>query len=350
MDYKDYYKILGVSPEADDKTIKKAYRELAKKYHPDQNQNDKSAEEKFKEISEAYQAVADPAKRQKYDTLRQDYEQWQRFGSHSSFDWSAWQTPGSSTYRRPMSEEDFSQFFDMSGMEDDVGFGGLGGFSDFFSMLFGNGKGNSQRSEGAGGNGFFRRASQAAQANKAVKGKDLQGEFIITLEQAYRGETQRVRVNEKVLEAKIPRGVKHGSRIRLAGQGSQGSNGGRQGDLLLKVLIEDHAIFQRDGDHLRMTAEIDFYTAVLGGEFPITRLIGQNDSDSQILLKIPPQTQNGQVFRLKGKGMPLRSKASQYGDLYVKAEIVLPSDLKEDEIKGISTLAEEFRPRKSKES
>ncbi|MCL1790812.1 MAG: DnaJ domain-containing protein [Peptococcaceae bacterium] len=334
MDYKDYYKILGVSPEADDKTIKRAYRDLAKKYHPDQNPNDKSAEAKFKEVSEAYQAVSDPAKRRKYDSLRQDYESWQRYGARDSFDWSAWGQPGAENYRA-MSEEDLARFFGSAAFENDSSFGG---FSDFFSMLFGFGNGNDKprsRRNTVGEDFFGRRSAQPRD------GYDLEGEIVISLEEAYNGGPRRVEVNGKVLEAQIPQGVADGARIRLTGQGEPGSNGGRTGDLLLKILIEEHPGLRREGNHLRTTVDIDFYTAVLGGEISVKGL-GQSHADNRFSIKIPPRTQSGKTFRLKGKGMPVLNKKNQYGDLYVQAVIALPQDLSEAEVRKIRELAQRF--------
>ncbi|MCL1853097.1 MAG: DnaJ domain-containing protein [Peptococcaceae bacterium] len=333
MDYKDYYQILGISPGADDKTIKKAYRELAKKYHPDQNPNDKTAEAKFKEISEAYQAVSDPSKRQKYDNLRRDYESWQRYGARDNFDWSAWGEPGSESYRS-MTEEELARFF---GSDTFGGSDSNGGFSDFFSMLFGfgNERGRSRRSS-VGEDFFGRRSTQPKD------GYDLEGEIAISMDEAYRGGGRRVEVNGKVLEAQIPRGVADGARIRLTGQGEAGSNGGRTGDLLLKISIADHSSLQRDGNHLRTTADIDFYTAVLGGEISVAGL-GQDNEDSRLWIKIPPRTQNGKTFRLKGKGMPVLNKKNQFGDLYVQVAIALPSDLSEAEVRKLRDLAQEYK-------
>ena len=317
MDFKDYYQILGVSPEADNKEIKKVYKELAKKYHPDKNAGDKAAEEKFKEVSEAYHAIAEPANRKKYDDLRRNYQQWQKRGGSDAFDWSAWRAaPGSQAggfsgaYTRKVNPEEFNQWFDTAGMGNEGS-----GFSDFFSSIFGFGDHFVQRRDG----------------------RDLEGEIWISLEEAYHGGTRRVEVGGRVLEAKIPGGVRDGSRIRLAGQGEAGVSGGRKGDLLLKINIQPHHRFTRDGDNLSVSADVDFYTAALGGEVEIPGF------DGPLMLKIPPKTQNGKTFRFKGKGMPILNKDGQKGNLLAKVTITLPQNMSEEEIKKIRDVAREFQ-------
>lgn len=316
MEFKDYYGILGVAPDADDKEIKKKYKELARKYHPDVNSGDTEAEKKFKEINEAYHAIADPQKRKKYDDLRRDYQQWQARGGQGDFDWASWQaSPGGQTYTRTMSEEEFANMFGDLG-----GFGGFGGFSDFFSNIFG-------MDQGFAGNDY-------AQTRRTFAGRDLEGEVSITLEEAYSGTQRIVDIGNRRIQAKIPKGVKDGSKVRLAGQGQAGSNGGKSGDLYLKINLQKHPVFAREGDDLTVEVPVDFYTAVLGGEVKVKTVT------SQVSLKIPPQTNKGKTFRLKGKGMPKLNNPSNYGDLYAKISIVLPNNLTSEEINALRALAQ----------
>ncbi|RNC28769.1 MAG: Curved DNA-binding protein [Candidatus Dichloromethanomonas elyunquensis] len=321
MDFKDYYAILGVSPQADNKEIKKTYQALAKKYHPDKNPGDKAAEEKFKEINEAYHAIADPGNRQKYDDLRANYEQWQKRGGGGSFDWSSWQqAPGSGTggYTRTMTPEEFNEMF---GGDGGFSFGG-GGFSDFFSTIFGMGQGF-----GADQGGFY-----SGVGRQARTGRDLEGELTITLEEAYHGTKKLIDVGNKRIEANIPNGIKDKNKIRLSGQGQPGSGGGKPGDLFLTVNVNPHRHITRDGDDLKTNVEIDFYTAVLGGEARVQTLAGE------ILIKIPPKTQAGKSFRLKGKGMPVMNQTGRFGDFYANITIVLPETISEKEIETFREL------------
>lgn len=326
MDFKDYYQILGVSPDADNKAIKKAYQTLAKKYHPDLNQGDKASEEKFKEINEAYQAVSDPAKRQKYDDLRANYQQWQsRGGRGNSFDWSAWQeSPGSNRYTRTMTPEEFAETFG------DRGFGsgasrGMGGFSDFFSSIFGMGANYADESDD-----YYSDRIRRPQA-----GKDIEGEISITLEEAYHGTKRMIEVGGRRIEATVPKGIKNNNKIRLSGQGQAGAKDGNKGDLLLTVKIVPHPVYTRDGDDLSANIEIDFFKAVLGGETRVKTLGGE------ISIKIPPYTQTGKSFRLRGKGMPILNKSGHFGDFYAKITLVLPEEMSEKEISTLRELSQE---------
>ncbi|AET68791.1 DnaJ-class molecular chaperone with C-terminal Zn finger domain [Desulfosporosinus orientis DSM 765] len=321
MDFKDYYAVLGVSADADDKTIKKAYQKLAKKYHPDANPGDKTAEEKFKEATEAYQAISDPEKRRKYDELRQDYQQWQARGGRGNYNWDRWQSnPSGGSYTYTMSPEDFADIFGGSGGMGGFSFGGEG-FSDFFSTLFGG---------AAGQNSGFAGASNVG---RTQQGQDIEVEVQITLQEAYSGTTRVIRTGEKQIEAKIPKGVRTGSKVRLAGQGHPGFAGGKAGNLYLKIIITQDSQFERDGDNLKTKVSIDFYRAILGGEVSVRTFGGE------FLLKIPPLSQSGKKFRLKGKGMPNLEKPSQQGDLYVEVLITLPDNLSENELSTLRDLA-----------
>lgn len=322
MDFKDYYTILGVSKEADDKTIKKAYQKLAKKYHPDVNPGNKEAEEKFKEITEAYQAISDPEKRRKYEEVRQNYESWQKRGGQGEYDWSRWQAhPGEGSYTRTMSPEEFAEMFGTSGWGGDFS---SSGFSDFFSTLFGMGN--------MGQSSNPRRRAQYSQA-----GQDIEIEATISLEEAYHGTTRTIDTNAKRIQAKIPKGISTGSKVRLAGQGTQGIGGGPNGDLFLIITVEPNSTFTREGNDLTTEAAVNFYTAILGGEVMVRTLSGN------IALKIPPLTQGKTKLRLRGKGMPQLENPKHYGDLFVQLQLTLPDDLSKDEVSGLKELAVKHR-------
>lgn len=304
MEYKDYYKTLGVSKTASAEEIKAAYRKLARKTHPDMNPNDPKAEERFKEINEAHQVLSDPEKRQKYDQFGSQWQQYRNSGGRpEDFNWSPWsqQQGGGSTYRT-MSQEEFSQMFG----------GGLGGFSDFFETLFGGSMG-----------GFSSRSTtrQSSQP-RTRKAQDFEHPIDITLEEAYNG-TQRTLTFEdgRRIEASIPAGVKTGARIRLSGQAGGQSANVKAGDLYLKVNILPHATFTRDGDDLRTTLPIDIYTALLGGEVSVPTM------GKAVRLTIPEGTDTGKVFRLKDLGMPLLKEPRKHGNLYATVEVHIPPHL-----------------------
>jgi curved DNA-binding protein len=291
MDYKDYYKILGVSPDASEKEIKKAYRALAREHHPDMNPDDPGAEDRFKEINEAHEVLIDPQKRAKYDQLRQNYRQWQRTGGPpGGFDWSPW----------------------MNGVR--VEYTDAGDlFSDFFQAIFGGMPFGSARGQSGGvslddlfgGMGGVGRRSY-----------DIETQIEITLEEAYHGTTRLLSKDGRRLQVKIPRGAKTGTRVRIAGEGNDG-----RGDLYLKVIVLDDPRFKRDGDDLYHDVTIDLYTAVLGGEIQISTMVGK------VTLKINPGTQPDQLIRLRGRGMPNLRHPDTFGDLYVRVGVDIPTDL-----------------------
>lgn len=300
MDYKDYYKVLGVNKSASDKEIKSAYRKLAREYHPDVNPGDKRAEEKFKEINEAYQVLSDPAKREKYDRLGADWQRWQQAGGRpGGFDWNRWTTGGGPGYQT------------YYGTAEDLGdlFGG-GSFSDFFRQIFGM--------EGAR---TGRQGGPRAREVPLQRGQDYEQEVEITLEEAYQGTTRLLDKDGRRLEIKIPAGVKTGTRLRFAGEGTPSGYGGQPGDLYLRVKIRPDPRFERKGADLYTTVEVDLYTALLGGQVRVPTLSGP------VSLTIRAETQNGQTIRLRGKGMPKLRQEGQYGDLYAKVDVRLPTDL-----------------------
>jgi curved DNA-binding protein len=300
MEYRDYYYILGVDRNAGEKEIKRAYRKLAREFHPDVNP-DAQAEERFKEINEAYQVLSDPEKRTKYDQLGANWQQWQRMGRDpGNFDWSQWySTPGG--VRVEWSGD----------MGDLFGGGGAEVFSDFFRAIFG-GMGGA----GAAGGPFGRAAGQ-----RTTRGHDMEAQVEITLEEAAQGTTRVLERDRRRIRVKIPPGARTGSRIRVAGKGSPGYRGGSPGDLYLNVVVKPHPVFRRDGNDLRCNVDVDLYTAVLSGEVQVPTLSGD------VSLKVPASTSGGKVFRLSGKGMPDPRNPKQYGNLLVTVQVQVPKKL-----------------------
>ncbi len=312
MEYKDYYQILGVSKNASSDEIKKAYRKLARKYHPDVNPNDSEAEARFKEINEAYEVLRDPEKRSKYDRLGANWQRYQQSGGEpGDFDWSQWfagaGAPGGG-------QRVYTEYGDL----DDLF--GQSGFSDFFQFLF-------------GGGGRAGSSTSSRQRSPSVRGRDLEHPVEITLEEAYQGTTRLLQVGDRRLEVKIPPGVTTGSRVRIAGEGEPGQGGGRPGDIYLNVQVLPHPLYERDGDDLRMKLPVDLYTMILGGEVVVPTLKGR------VSLKIPAGTRTGQTFRLRGQGMPKLRQPGQFGDLYVEVEPILPTQLSEKEKELFGELA-----------
>lgn len=296
MQYKDYYKTLGVDKKATENEIKKAYRKLARQHHPDQNPNNKSAEEKFKEINEAYEVLGDSNKRSKYDQLGTNYNQWQQSGGDPrGFDFSQWTNAGAGRTQNINIEDLFGAG------------GGTGGFSDFFSTIF---------SQSAGGSrGGFSSAQPPRQ--------DSEQTIEISLEEAYQGGSRTlVDASGERFTIKIPKGAKNDTKIRLKGKGQQG------GDLYLVMKERPHPIYERDQeqpDDLRSEVHVDLLTAVLGGEVRVETLKGA------VNLKIAPGTQGGVELRLKGRGMPNLKEPEHHGNLYVIVQIDVPSTLSNEE-------------------
>jgi curved DNA-binding protein len=289
MDYKDYYKVLGVERNASEADIRKAYRKLAMQYHPDRNPNDKQAEERFKEINEAYQVLSDSQKRAHYDRLGSDYSNWQRRGAPGDFNWDQ--------YGGGFPGGVHVEYGDI----DDL-FGGAGGFSDFFRTIFGRG------AEGMGtGTGTRTRSRQQPQG--------YQQELEITLEEAYKGTMRVLQTDGKQKQVHIPAGVRTGSKVRVAGAGPNGL------DLYLIMDVRDDPRFERRGNDLHTTATTSVFTAILGGEAEVETL------DGKIKLNVPMGTQPEQVFRLAGRGMPSVKNAKEKGDLYVRLKVQIPKHL-----------------------
>lgn len=303
MEYKDYYKVLGVERSATQDQIKKAYRKLAVKYHPDKNPGDKAAEEKFKEISEAYQVLGNEESRKKYDELGANWKQYENMGY---------------------------------GGQGFQGFGGQGfesfgnsGFSDFFDMFFG----------GQGGGGFdfenisFGGGGRGRTRTRAMKGQDLTASIDMTLREAYFGSQRMFKIGNDTIKISIKPGVKDGQTLRVKGKGHPGFNGGENGDLLLKIHITQDPVYQRDGDDLIRNINIDIYTAILGGKMEIDTMKGN------VNVPIKPQTQNNSMLRLKGLGMPHYGKEGN-GSLLLKVQLVLPNHFSEKELDFIKKAKE----------
>jgi curved DNA-binding protein len=302
MEYKDYYKILGVNKNASQDEIKKAFRKLAVKYHPDKNPGNKEAEAKFKEINEANEVLSDPDKRKRYDELGANWKYYQQGGNGGGFDWSQFRQQGGSTGQRFYSNID------------DLGdlFGGGGGFSDFFETFFGGG---------------FGAKTRTGQARRNIKGEDAQAELPITLEDAYHGAEKIFDINGQRIKLKIKPGVADGHVLKLTGKGYAGSGSGISGDLMITIRIQKHQTYKREGNDIYMPVPVDIFTAVLGGKIEIKTMKGK------INLTIPKETDNGKTFRLKGLGMPKYGSENQHGDLFITAELQIPKNLSHKELK-----------------
>lgn len=305
MDYKDYYKVLGVDRNADETDIKRAYRKLALQYHPDKNPGDKQAEETFKEINEAHEVLGDPTKRQKYDQLGASYQAWERTGGRAGgFDWSQWAggAPG-------------GVHVDMGDLGDILG----SGFSDFFTSIFGG-------SPSQGTRGFGQRRT---------RGRDIEQSVSISLMESFLGTARIFEHNDRRFEVKIPTGARTGTKVRIAGKGQHGATG--PGNLYLKIQVEPDNRFVRDGDNLHNEVEVDLYTAVLGGEGLVITPKGP------VILTVPPGSQPGQVFRLKNRGMPKLRDPKSFGDLYATLKVSIPEDISSQERDLFEQLAQ-LRP------
>jgi len=299
MEFVDYYKILGINKNASEKDIKKAYRKLARKYHPDLNPDNKEAEKKFKQINEANEVLGNPESRKKYDKYGKDWEHAEEFEKARQQQQQAY------GYSRAYTgaEQGYS--------EDD--------FSDFFNSMFGQRRTSSSR----GGIKF--------------KGQDYNAELHLDLRDVYTTQKQVLTVNGKKIRLTIPAGVENGQIIKIKGKGGEGINGGPNGDLYIKFVINNNTKFKRDGNNLYSTVDVDLYTAVLGGEITIDTMGGK------VKLKVKPETQNGTKIRLKGKGFPVYKKEGQFGDLIVTFNIKIPTNLTNKE----KELFEELRKLRS---
>jgi curved DNA-binding protein len=323
VQYKDYYEILGMPRTASDADIKKSFRKLAREYHPDVARDKKRAEEKFKEINEAYEVLGDPAKRKKYDELGANWKSGADFQPPPGWEGFA----GGQTFRgRRAGREDF-----------EFHFGGTG-FSDFFEQLFGS------RMRGAGG---FGRSAGSETEDFAERGRDIEGDILVTLEEAIRGSVRSVTVRRpsgrsvksETCQVRIPPGVTDGQKLRVAGRGETGAGGGAAGDLYLRVRLARHPDFEVEGHNLVYEAEIAPWEAVLGVNLTVPAL------DGRVNIKIPPGTPGGQKLRVRARGLAARDGAR--GDLLVVTKITVPAKVTDTEKKLWEQLAREshFNPR-----
>ena len=325
MDFRDYYSTLGISKTASPKEIKQAFRKLARKYHPDVNPGDKAAEAKFKEVNEANEVLSDPDKRKKYDELGANWRAYENAppgagpsaGSPFGGQWSTRGGPGGF---RTMTEEEMADMFGGGGAGDSP-------FSDFFNTFFG----------GMGGEDAQGGARARGRATRNRKGQDVEHPFDLDLEDAIKGSVQRLQLRQdghaRTVEVRIPPGVTEGSRVRVAGEGGRGVGTGPSGDLYLRVQLKPHPVFDVKGRDVYTRSRVPVPTAVLGGEVDVT-----TPESKKLRLKLPPGTQSGQRFRLRGHGLPQVGKPDERGDLYANVEVDIPKELSEEERKHYEAL------------
>ena len=297
MAFIDYYKILGIDKTATDADIKKAYRKLARKYHPDLNPDDKEAEQKFKEVNEANEVLSHPENRKKYDQYGENWQHSEEFEKAQQ----------QRQYQRSTGQQ--------GGFGGFEGFSGGGDYSDFFESMFGN------------------RASGGRSRTAAFKGGDYNAELHLDLKDVYTTQKRELTINGKKIRLTIPAGVENGQVIKIAGMGAEGINGGPKGDLYLTFTIENKTKFKLDKHNLHSTVDLDLYSAILGGEITVDTF------DGKVKLKVLPGTQNGTKVKLKGKGFPVYNKEGVFGDLYITYQIVIPTQLTEKEKELFEELA-----------
>lgn len=284
---RDFYTILGVAKTASADDMKKAYRKLAVKYHPDKNPGNKEAEEKFKEINDAYEVLSDPEKRKKYDKFG---ENWNRVGEEQAGGFGNYYQGGPSGRKHYNFDGDTSDFF--------------GGDGDDYSDLFGS---------------FF--GGQGNRGGGRSKARDIRGSIAISLEDAFHGNAKVFEVNGEKIRIQLKPGAYDGLEIKLAGKGGPGAKNAKAGDLYLVIQVIPHSVYERAGNDIRQTLPVDLFTAVLGGDVQVNSLGGA------LKLKIPAGVQNGKILRIKGKGMPVYNQAGVFGDLLLNIQVAIPENL-----------------------
>ncbi|MFC4874226.1 DnaJ C-terminal domain-containing protein [Negadavirga shengliensis] len=304
MRYIDYYNVLGLQKDATQDEIKKAYRKLARKYHPDLNPNDESAQRKFQEINEAHEVLSDPEKRKKYDKYGKDWKQAEAFEQAGGQSYRG--RPGYG--RQTFGSEDFEEVF------------GESGFSDFFESLFG------------------RQGGRAGRSHVQFKGQDMNATLELSLRDVYRTHKRTLDINGNKIRLTVHAGIEDGQTIKIKGHGSPGVNGGPNGDLYITFKIHPDPVFRREGSNLFKTEPIDLYTAVLGGEIMVDTF------DGKVKLKVQAGTQNGTKVKLKNKGFPVYKKEGEMGDLYLTYQVVIPKSLSEKEKSLFQQLSQMRKP------
>lgn len=289
MAFIDYYTILGVPKTATEKEIKSAYRKLARKYHPDLNPNNKEMEIKFKEINEANEVLSNAENRKKYDKYGNDWKHSEQFEQAQQ----QRQRQSQQQSQQQSSQHDFSG----------------GDYSDFFESMFGGG-----------------RSSRGQAQSPKYKGQDYNSELHLNLKDVYTTQQQVLTVNNEKIRLTIPAGVENGQVIKITGKGGLGSNGGPQGDLFIKFIIDNNTQFKREGNNLYQNVDLDLYTSILGGEITVDTFNGK------VKLKITPETKNETKVKLKGKGFPIYKKEGEFGDMIITYHITIPTNLSEKEI------------------
>jgi curved DNA-binding protein len=304
MTYKDYYKVLGVEKTATQDEIKKAYRKLANKYHPDKTKGDKAAEEKFKDVNEANEILSNPVKRKKYDQFGADWKRYEESGQQpGGFDWSKY-AGDRGGQGRTMSQEEFNAMFGGEGPE------------NIFETFFGQ-----------------RTGTRSGRRSRVTKGEDYEAETTLSLEEAYHGTTRLLKIHDQTIKITMKPGIADGQVLRVEGKGGRGSNGGPTGDLYITIRIAPHSEFQRRGNDLFCERPVDLYTAILGGKVRI------NAFKNTVNVDIPKETPNGKILRLLGLGMPVYGTKNEFGNLYVTMVIQMPNHLNDQEIELFKKLS-----------
>jgi curved DNA-binding protein len=317
VEFKDYYATLGVAKTASDKEIKQTFRKLARKYHPDVNPGDKAAEARFKEINEAHEVLSDPEKRRKYDELGANWRMYEQAGPGAGDPFAGWNVNvgGSGGGYRTVSADELHDIF---GTDDP--------FSDFFKTFFGGGVQSAER------------RSTRGRGSRARRGRDVEQEIELSLEDAFQGATRRLAIkhdgHSRTVDVRIPAGVGDGSRVRVSGEGEQGQGEGSAGDLYLRIRLHPHPVFTRKGPDLHVKLRVPVTTAVLGGEAEVPTITGR-----PLRLRVPATTQNGQVFRLKGQGMTQTGTTHDRGDLFATVEVELPKSVSPEQRMHYEALA-----------